>query len=185
MPLAGIQNFKRVLNASNINCNCRPCPNRTMKCLSKTWHGNPNEYLSIINFRGDHAIKTSTQRPYVHSPTPKCLCKQGTTNINIIIKQQKMSSTVIATCLRSDEVHRWKRSVFPCWVQDSLNHSKHNIHIYNPHLPKTSKLAHLSSKVPTSPFYCRNYCFVPPRKHITTCSHLSVFNLFFAHRTVS
>ena len=54
---------------------------------------NPNEYPSIINFRGDHVIEASTQRPYIHSLVPKCLCKQGTTNINIIIKEQKMSST--------------------------------------------------------------------------------------------
>ena len=64
-----------------------PCTKRDIE--------NPNQYLSIINFRGDHAIKTSTQHPYIHSAIPKCLCKRGTTNINIITKEQKMSSTVL------------------------------------------------------------------------------------------
>ena len=58
---------------------------------------NPNEYLSIINFRGDHVIKASTQHPYIHSSVPKCLCKQGTTVI-IIIKEQKMLSTLTYGC---------------------------------------------------------------------------------------
>ena len=57
------------------------------KRLSKT-------YLSITNPRANHIIKTSTQRPYVHSPAPKCLCKQETKNINIIIKERKMFSTI-------------------------------------------------------------------------------------------
>ena len=48
---------------------------------------------NVTNFRCDLVIKASTQHPYINSPVSKCLCKQGTTNINIIIKQQKMSST--------------------------------------------------------------------------------------------
>ena len=35
MPLFGTQNSESVLNASNANCNCHPCPNRTMKCVYK------------------------------------------------------------------------------------------------------------------------------------------------------
>ena len=75
-----------VLNASCTNCNCRPCSNRTMKRL----YERVPEY-NIFH----HVIKTSTQRPYIHSPEPKCLRKQGTTNINVILKEQKISSTVI------------------------------------------------------------------------------------------
>ena len=86
-----------VLNASSTHYNCR-LPEQNDEMPIQTWHWNPNENLSIINFRADHAIKTSTQRPYIHSPAPKCFCKQGTTNINIIIKEQKMFSTQTRFC---------------------------------------------------------------------------------------
>ena len=105
-PLLGPKT-PNVLNVSSTNCNCERVFASSAKCntartRTERWNAhtkrdieNPNEYLSIINFRGDHVIKASTQRPYIHSPAPKCLCKQGTTNINIIIKEQRMSSTRI------------------------------------------------------------------------------------------
>ena len=53
-----------VLNASCKNCYYHPCANKTSvpeqndeKCLYKRDIENPNEYLSVINFRGDHVIK--------------------------------------------------------------------------------------------------------------------------------
>ena len=81
MPFAGTKT-PNVLNASSTNCNRLPVREQNREtAYTKRDIENPNEYLSIINFRGDHVIKASTQQPYIHSPVSKCLCKQETTQV--------------------------------------------------------------------------------------------------------
>ena len=83
-----------MLNTSGTNCNCRPCESRAVKCLYKTWHWKFKRVLVYNKFQGRPRNYSFYQTPVHPFPgTQICLCTQRTANINIIIKEQKISST--------------------------------------------------------------------------------------------
>ena len=89
MPPAGIKNSERV-KCVEYNLLLPSVSEQNGKMWHWKYKRKPDYYNKLQG-----RPRNWSQHPYIYSPIPKNLCKQGTTNINIIIKEQKMSSTAL------------------------------------------------------------------------------------------